>query len=318
MFYSKKQIWCLIVLLHYMLPGFLIVWMLLIPSSKGWLLLEMIILTGLFLIGLARAGFWEFTTCIMKYVWYGIYIFGVGLKLSQTHFRMDFSGYPSISEIAIGLVLLIILVENIKMFFACLHQKEEIELVFPLKNGNYMISDGGNGRISYLMNYHYKAGVHGSNSTNASMCYAVDIVKLGSKQRCAKFIFRSQNEDYEIFEEPLYAPISGTVVSIENEIQDNKAFPRKLSYNIGNHVTIRKDDYYVVLGHFRKGSIVVKIGDNVKEGQLLGKVGNSGFTPRPHLHMQVSRSSDGNYWGAQGVPIVFKGKVPYKNRRFHV
>lgn len=41
--------------------------------------------------------------------------------------------------------------------------------------------------------------------------------------------------------------------------------------------------------HMMKGSIVVKQGQSIKKGDVLGKVGMSGATEFPHLHFQVSR-----------------------------
>ena len=40
--------------------------------------------------------------------------------------------------------------------------------------------------------------------------------------------------------------------------------------------------------HLRKGSIPVKVGDKVKRGQLIGRVGNSGGTNVPHLHFAMA------------------------------
>ena len=44
---------------------------------------------------------------------------------------------------------------------------------------------------------------------------------------------------------------------------------------------------YSKVSHLQKGSISVKAGDNVHYGQVIGKVGNSGRSPYPHLHFQL-------------------------------
>ncbi len=318
MFFSKKQLWMLIILVHYILPGVLIVGILTFPIINDWTMFLYMFIVGVVIKEIEYAGYWEFTTGIAKNLVSGCFIGAVLVKCLTKHFQFDFSYFPKILESILSIILVCTLVEMIKICKAKTHQKDEIELVFPLENGNYRISDGGDGKQSSLMNYHFKAAVHGNNQTNASMMYAVDIVKLGKWQRSSKLVYKAQNEDYEIFNEPIYAPISGEIVSMQNTIEDNPSFPRKLVYSIGNHVTIKKGDYYVVLGHFRKGSVKVRIGDKINQGDLLGNVGNSGLTPRPHLHMQVSKTTDGNYWTAQGVAITFGGDVPYKNRIFKV
>lgn len=45
---------------------------------------------------------------------------------------------------------------------------------------------------------------------------------------------------------------------------------------------------YALYAHLKPGSVRVKPGDRVRAGQVLGLVGNSGNSTRPHLHFQVS------------------------------
>ena len=47
------------------------------------------------------------------------------------------------------------------------------------------------------------------------------------------------------------------------------------------------------------GGVLVKQGDQVAAGQVIGKVGSTGFSTSPHLHYQVDRS-DGSI-----APIKF-------------
>ena len=61
-------------------------------------------------------------------------------------------------------------------------------------------------------------------------------------------------------------------------------------------------------------SIVVKEGDKVRANDLIGSAGNSGWTERPHLHMQLINSDSENYWKGIGVSVRFKDMNLYKNR----
>jgi murein DD-endopeptidase MepM/ murein hydrolase activator NlpD len=67
----------------------------------------------------------------------------------------------------------------------------------------------------------------------------------------------------------------------------------------GNYVVIHGDDgYWYAYMHFREGS-VVRPGDRVKAGELIGHVGSTGDASGPHLHFEVW---DGP-WQAGGHPI---------------
>jgi hypothetical protein len=56
----------------------------------------------------------------------------------------------------------------------------------------------------------------------------------------------------------------------------------------GNSVIVDHGDGWVTqYGHMKKGSIAVKVGQQVKTGDKLGQVGLSGNTEFPHLHFEV-------------------------------
>ena len=69
----------------------------------------------------------------------------------------------------------------------------------------------------------------------------------------------------------------------------------------GNHVVLRCGDVEVLLAHMRQGSVVVSAGEPVKLGQAIGKVGNSGYSMEPHLHIGAKR-------GGREVGLVFDNR----------
>ncbi len=98
--------------------------------------------------------------------------------------------------------------------------------------------------------------------------------------------------DYFCFDKPVIAPASGTIVAAVNTVDDNEIGITNSLQNWGNTVVIKHDDFlYSKLSHLKKGSIEVKVGDVVLEGQGIGKCGNSGRSPYPHLHFQLQSSS---------------------------
>ncbi|MDP3915763.1 MAG: urea transporter [Bacteroidota bacterium] len=94
-------------------------------------------------------------------------------------------------------------------------------------------------------------------------------------------------EDYFCFGKAITAPFEGTVVEVINSIADNIIGDVDTKNNWGNTVILKhSDDIYSKLSHLKYHSVEVKEGDRVKQGQLLGKCGNSGRSPYPHLHFQ--------------------------------
>ena len=71
------------------------------------------------------------------------------------------------------------------------------------------------------------------------------------------------------------------------------------------------------------GTVAVSVGDQVSAGQLLGKVGNSGNTTQPHLHINAARgrylfvrSDDRVLNAAQAVPFLIDGRFLVKGDSF--
>jgi murein DD-endopeptidase MepM/ murein hydrolase activator NlpD len=80
-----------------------------------------------------------------------------------------------------------------------------------------------------------------------------------------------------------------------------------LSRYIGNHVVIRvadADEVYAAYAHMTPGSVAVKVGDVVRTGDVLGRVGHSGNSTAPHLHFQLMDRPDPRH--ANGIPCVFR------------
>jgi murein DD-endopeptidase MepM/ murein hydrolase activator NlpD len=83
--------------------------------------------------------------------------------------------------------------------------------------------------------------------------------------------------------------------------------------------TIRRaGDSYVVLGHMRQGSVGVQVGERVRAGDQIGCVGNSGWTERPHLHLQATHAPSGDYWHGTPLPMRFAGRFLVRNQTIDV
>ncbi len=57
---------------------------------------------------------------------------------------------------------------------------------------------------------------------------------------------------------------------------------------LGNYVVIQHaDGNFSVYGHMHQSTILVKAGDTVKQGQVIGKMGSSGMSTGTHLHFEI-------------------------------
>lgn len=196
------------------------------------------------------------------------------------------------------------------------YEETPVNLAFPFKNGTYAVFEGGNGRMSSLMNYHYGASIHKGARTNLSMRYAVDITKVTRWGNDADGFLPIQKEKYAIFNQVVYSPCDGEVSHVEDKWPNETPWTGNPPYNVGNHVLITSNDFGVLMGHLQKGSMLMKTGDSVKTGEPIAQAGNSGWTSQPHLHIQAMRKSTGSFWGWEGIPIFFDGKNPVKNSLF--
>jgi urea transporter len=95
-------------------------------------------------------------------------------------------------------------------------------------------------------------------------------------------------DDYYCFGQNVLAPADGTVVIVEDGIEDNNTGEVNTLKNWGNTVIIKHaEGLYSKLCHLQKGSVAVKSGDNVHSGHIIAKAGNSGRSPYPHIHFQL-------------------------------
>ncbi len=117
-------------------------------------------------------------------------------------------------------------------------------------------------------------------------------------------------KNYFGYGKELYAVADGTVVDTRDGVPDNeivfKLPPFSFATGTGNNVVIDiGDGKYACYCHIIPGSIRVKKGDIVKEGQVIALNGNSGQSDIPHLHFEVVTGRP-LIIGGEGYPQVFR------------
>lgn len=80
----------------------------------------------------------------------------------------------------------------------------------------------------------------------------------------------------------------------------------------GNYIVIEcGENVYAALVHLQTSSIQVSVGQHIKKGEVIGRVGHSGNSFAPHLHFQLMDSSD--IAAANGLPCAFEEYEVFQN-----
>jgi hypothetical protein len=294
-----------------LLPALLCAALALVPARSA---LELALLTAAaaaLCAAMALVLWWEFTGLFLRGGWAGL-LLAVAVARWASPPADAGVGLPGLLAAALLLLALAVLVPALR---ARRHPGEAVELQFPLRGGRFLITDGGDGAASFLVNYHFGFGGHRGKGVSGSMRYATDVVEVGPLGVEAPWLLPARNEAYRIWGRPVHAPCDGVVVRAVDEVADNGAFGPDRPYGVGNQVVIRTaGDVHVVLGHLQRGSVGVQEGQAVQAGQPLGRAGNSGWTERPHLHFQAMRAPDGDWWHGAPVPMRFGGRFLVKNQ----
>jgi murein DD-endopeptidase len=114
--------------------------------------------------------------------------------------------------------------------------------------------------------------------------------------------------DYFCYGADLLAVADGTVVEARDGIPegtppDNYA-QTTLQNVFGNSVILDiGEGRYAAYAHIIPGTVTVRIGESVHQGQVIGKLGNSGNSTGPHLHFHLCNGRDGIF--SEGLPFSF-------------
>jgi hypothetical protein len=139
--------------------------------------------------------------------------------------------------------------------------------------------------------------------------YAYDFVKA-DKQFSRHEGRGRQPTDYYCHGQSILAAADGEVVGLMDGIGESPFaglfMVDFLCRNMaGNHLMIRHaDGEYGFYAHLLKDSLAVNVGDQVKQGQVIGLCGFSGNGTEPHLHFHLQDKP--NFYRGMGLPIKFE------------
>jgi hypothetical protein len=180
-------------------------------------------------------------------------------------------------------------------------------LAAPVRGGPWVAIRGPSNSSGHRL-----AFVTADGATRVPQRFAVDWAKLGSDGR----LFRGDstaNEGWYGYRDTVYAAAAGRVAIARDGAPDNPPLSVTPPAIIdareapGNVVSIDiGDGRFVSYAHLARGSLLVRTGDVVREGQAIGLIGNSGNSLAPHLHFQV----------ADAAEVLISEGLPFQIRTF--
>jgi len=154
--------------------------------------------------------------------------------------------------------------------------------------------------------------------------FAFDLMKPGDYDLLDALDPNPRLSEFAGYGQPLLSPVTGRVVAARDDRPDlapsleQSPFAGKVPADrmelVGNYLVIDAGyGRFMFLGHLRQDSLQVRVGDGVCAGQPLARVGNSGNTNAPHLHIEVLdgspdlRNIASVRFAQSGLPFGFKG-----------
>lgn len=219
-------------------------------------------------------------------------------------------------------------IDEIQLIFTVDGESEQKMIEFPVKltpyetRGDYIFPLNGKLCICCLP----------MNITQHRSClsqeFAFDVISV-KQIRKGEFATSARSKpkdisDYFIFQKEVMAIGDGIVVEVGNQFPESKmSDPQSFSEELfselskqlipeigflnalaGNYIVIdHENGEFSAYAHLSEHSILVSVGERVKKGAVIARVGNTGHSTEPHLHFQLMDSS--NFLEANGLPVMF-------------
>lgn len=189
---------------------------------------------------------------------------------------------------------------------------QAINIAYPLK-GQWQVPVSPADRVP--SHYTHKFGLG----------YAFDFIKdrEPASQSLISKLFKSQavNTDKGWAQE-VFSPVDGIIKTVSQITPDRptisllsnvKSSIKAMSFNpkksgfetlFGNYIVIEFNGIFCLLAHLQFQSIKLSVGQELKQGELVGCIGHNGSSHGPHLHLQLMDKLD--LTQAQGLPCAFK------------
>ena len=185
--------------------------------------------------------------------------------------------------------------------------KTKNDYIFPLK-GAWLVWGNSDDTLSHR--------------TMHSQEFGMDLVQFNDDLMMPQ-VGSTPNEDFKMYNKEVIAIADGKVIDCFSKSPENPSAPEMLpdeeraeiaeKYGFvvaasGNHVVLEHSNgEYSLYGHLAKDSVTVEKEQKVKQGQVLGRLGNSGSSTGPHLHFHLMAGP--SLMTSRGLPCHFTNIV---------
>lgn len=182
----------------------------------------------------------------------------------------------------------------------------------PLGKGVWLAHEGPGNPHSH----HWGSVVVANGQTTIPQRYAIDFFGLDATRHAVKIerskLAESTVTDWNGYGASVLAVADGVVRDLRDGEPNQVPLaplppPTALTVRglMGNFVVLEIAPHiFVQYAHLLPGSLTVKIGDRIRRGTVLGRLGQSGNANAPHLHFQVTTAA--TFEGSEGLPFVFQ------------
>lgn len=255
-----------------------------IASAPGFMLRMSAIL--LLLIYTALAGIWLFLPWWTPYL-LGMVHFAAGVWAFRRFSQVELLQRQRKTVIEIVAAIGVIIGAVILLYPALQGRQADdiaIDLQMPLGPGRYLVISGG---AHASINSHFLTLTLERAKAFRGQSYAVDIIGIDGWGMRARGISPKDPKVYKIYGSEVLAPCAGRVSHVVDGVGDNEVPNMNREDMLGNAIMLDCNGVSVLLAHLAPGTLLVDERDVVSSGEVLGRVGNSGNSGEPHLHLHV-------------------------------
>jgi hypothetical protein len=181
-----------------------------------------------------------------------------------------------------------------------------LEIGKPMRGARWVAGNG----CCQPINAHRGATLSIDGTVRTPERFAIDWVRLRPDGRLFEGPI-DQLSSYAFYGAPILSVAKGRVVAVQDGLPDQVpgSLPSGATIQTagGNHVVVKlAPRRFAFYAHLQPGSLRVQKGGRVRQGQVLGLLGNSGNTDAPHLHFHIMDGPS---------PLQSNG-LPFVHRRF--